>query len=58
MVAEMNGWLKAFLQYKFLVSLNFYLKFFDKHLQFEMQKSQALITDIKDAMKEPLYQQT
>ena len=23
-----------------------------------MQKSQALITDIKDAMKEPLYQQT
>lgn len=52
----MRGWLKTFRKYKFLASLNFYFKTLrlTAHLAFEMQKSQALITDIKDAMKETL----
>ena len=52
----MKGWLKTFWQYKFLASLNLYFRTLRQtaHLAFEMQKSQALITENKDAMEETL----
>ena len=48
LVAKMKGWLKTFRQYKFLASLNIYFITLQQtaHLAFEMQTSQALITDI------------
>lgn len=52
----MKGRLKIFQQYKFMASLNLYFRtlYQTAHLVFEMQKNQALITYIKDAMKETL----
>ena len=52
----MKGRLKIFQQYKFMASLNLYFRTLHQTAQlvFEMQKNQALITYIKDAMKETL----
>ena len=48
LVAKMKGWLKTFRQYKYLGILNIYFITLQQtaHLAFEMQTSQALITDI------------
>ena len=52
----MKRWMKTFGQYKFLAYLNFYSRALwpAAHLAFEMYRSQILITETKDAMKEML----